>query len=159
MQNLISKNFFQNSFEEILAKMFKSSVRFMSEQEKELIKVDGWLDVLSLINLVGSKLSGAILVSFNLPALQSIFKSVFNESISEINEEAADLVGEIANQMAGRVKTALSPAGISFEMSSPLIWWGQVGGLKNLDNKVFHFLEYEVNNSGKALLAFLVEEI
>ena len=76
-------------------------------------------DVSGVIGLTGET-SGTISVSFTENSILAIVSSMFNEEMTELNDEIKDAVGEIANMISGQARRtfARSPSPVTFSAKS-----------------------------------------
>ncbi|ETR74197.1 MAG: Chemotaxis protein CheX [Candidatus Magnetoglobus multicellularis str. Araruama] len=80
--------------------------------QKPYIKKDSVAkgDVSSVIGLSGET-RGTISITFTKPCILSIVSNMFGETMSTLDNEVMDAVGEIANMISGQARQALESAG------------------------------------------------
>ena len=81
--------------------------------------------VTGIIPLRGEKLHGSLAVTFSKPAILAIFQRMVGEKREVLDEEVANLAGEITNMVAGGANREYSEQGIEFEMATPFLLLGQ----------------------------------
>lgn len=81
-------------------------------------------DVSSLIGMNAEGACGSVSLSFPLSAIREISHSLFGHKIENIDNEAADLVGELTNMLVGGAKRILSERGHDFDMQTPQLLLG-----------------------------------
>ncbi len=84
-----------------------ASVQFTPMQpalEKERISSG---DISGIIDLTGDS-RGTLSVSFERKTILDIVSRMFGETMTELNDDIKDAVGEILNMVAGRINTKLS---------------------------------------------------
>ena len=90
--------------------------------------------VSGLIDMVGDKASGSIAITFTTEAALCLAKKMLHSEFSHVDEMVRDLVGEMANMIAGGAKARLQEAGYDFELTIPTIRHGEG-----------HFIEHRVD--------------
>lgn len=88
-------------------------------------------DVSAMIDMNGTDVEGSIAISFPKFTIIELVKRILSEDISEINESARNLTGEITNIVTGGAKNELDQNGVDIGMSTPTIHWGD-------DHKLVH---------------------
>lgn len=82
--------------------------------------------VKSISGIVG--LAGTVKgnLSIHLPAevATTVTTAFLGMDVDEVNEDVCDAIGELANMLAGAVKTALDPAGSDIKLSMPSTVFG-----------------------------------
>ncbi|MBL8993992.1 MAG: chemotaxis protein CheX [Spirochaetia bacterium] len=85
-------------------------------------------DISGVIAISGA-LQGAVVVSFPRALLLKLFAKIDGNLLEEINEEMADMVGEIANMIAGNarrilenVEIAISTPTVLRKSEPPFVW-------------------------------------
>jgi chemotaxis protein CheX len=96
-----------------------------AKPEKPILKKgakSGYEAIISgYIGLVGEKIRGSMAISFTEPLILKIASNLFGEEMEEVNDEVADLVGEITNIITGNAKPGLAQAGYKLDLSIPTI--------------------------------------
>jgi len=77
--------------------------------------------VTGVIDMVGKQATGSIAVSFSKPVVLDIGKRMLRTDFEEVDDQIQDLVGEIANMMAGGAKANLEKDGFDFDLSLPSV--------------------------------------
>ena len=77
--------------------------------------------VTGIIDMVGKQATGSIAVSFSKPVALDLTKRMLRLEQDHVDAQVEDLVGEIANMVAGGAKSALEGDGYNFDMSLPRI--------------------------------------
>ena len=78
-------------------------------------------DVTGIIELVSKQKTGSLAISFTKPVALEIAKRMLRMETDHIDEMVRDLVGEIANMMAGGAKAKLQEQGYDFELTFPSV--------------------------------------
>ena len=81
--------------------------------------------VTGIIPLRGDKLHGSLAVTFSKPAILAVFQRMVGEKRDTLDEEVANLAGEITNMVAGGANREYSEQGFEFEMATPFLLLGQ----------------------------------
>ncbi|MDY6904651.1 MAG: chemotaxis protein CheX [Thermodesulfobacteriota bacterium] len=81
-------------------------------------------DVTGVIGITGEA-TGTLSISFDETAILSIISSMFGEAMTEVNQEAADAVGEITNMVSGQARKELEEAGKYLQAAIPSVVTGK----------------------------------
>ena len=81
--------------------------------------------VSGIIPLRGKGLHGSLAVTFSKPAILAIYRRMVHEERDVLDEEVANLAGEITNMVAGGANREFSDQGFEFEMATPFLLLGQ----------------------------------
>ena len=81
--------------------------------------------VTGIIDLKGKETSGSVAISFSKPVVLDIAKRMLRMETTEVNDMVKDLVGEIANMMAGGAKAILQDKGFDFDLTLPSVFAGE----------------------------------
>ncbi len=94
--------------------------------EKPYLKKDDVArgDVTGVIGITGEA-NGTIAVTFDQGAILKIVSNMFGETITELNNEVADAVGELTNMISGQARRELEEAGRVFEAAIPSVISGK----------------------------------
>ena len=84
-----------------------------------------WGIVSGVIGLVGTTMSGNLIVSFDEPSILAIVSAMLMEKYERISPEVVDAVGEITNMISGNAKALLNEKGHCFEMATPIMLVGK----------------------------------
>ena len=69
--------------------------------------------------------TGTLALSFSEPVILHIATNMLGEPFTEINDEIADLVGELTNMVTGGAKKLLESKGYDFDMATPTVIRGK----------------------------------
>ncbi|MBF0466274.1 MAG: chemotaxis protein CheX [Nitrospirae bacterium] len=112
---------FVNPFLESLVNILKTMANVEVTHNTPCIKADssamGYIS--GMIGLAGEKTSGSIAITFTEEAILHIASNMLGEKMTEVNEEIADMVGEITNMVSGGGRKILSEQGYKFNMAIP----------------------------------------
>ncbi|MEM4379329.1 MAG: chemotaxis protein CheX [Thermoplasmatales archaeon] len=142
------------NYSNLASESFKDVVKVLSGldlgepgyQETSINSIQDWLDCTSFMTMRGNKLFLFFAISADQKALQTMYLKLFNEHLNSVNSDAGDLLGEVCNQTAGRIKTKLSPNGHTFDMCSPVVVFGnnvRVRNLADLSGALYTFNQEE----------------
>ena len=81
--------------------------------------------VTGLIDLVGKEVTGSLAISFSKPVALEIARNMLRLETDVVDDMVEDLVGEIANMMAGGAKAIYDQQGINFELTLPTVVAGE----------------------------------
>lgn len=77
-------------------------------------------DIIASIGIAG-RLEGSLSLFFSKEASCRIVSKMLSTTITEMNQDVADGIGEIANILAGGLKTKIGGQGRDFEISIPMV--------------------------------------
>ncbi|KFZ38844.1 chemotaxis protein CheX [Shewanella mangrovi] len=103
---------------------------------KPRIKADNYAkgDVSGLIGMVGPQTRGSLSITFEQGLILEIMQKMLGENPGKINEEVADLVGELTNMVTGGAKKLLSEKGYEFDMATPVVVSGPGHTISHIAN-------------------------
>jgi chemotaxis protein CheX len=76
-------------------------------------------DVSGIIGFTSDKAKGSMVITFSESAILDIANKMLGQKKEKLNNEIADLVGEITNMVTGGGKKKLSEQGYKFELAIP----------------------------------------
>ena len=79
-----------------------------------------------MVGMVFGQMKGTMSISFDKASIFAILENMLGEKHTEINDEVADAVGEMTNQIYGTAKTTLNQMGYGFEMAIPSVVKGTI---------------------------------
>lgn len=82
-------------------------------------------DVSGLIGMAAPQTKGSLSVTFEEKLALYIMERMLGERPDAINEEVADMVGEITNMVTGGAKNILADKGYDFDMATPMVVSGK----------------------------------
>ncbi|MBU0514192.1 MAG: chemotaxis protein CheX [Proteobacteria bacterium] len=81
-------------------------------------------DVSGIIGITGDN-EGTLSISFSQACIEAILTNMLGESISGINEEVRDAVGEITNMISGDARRVLDEMGLKLSAAIPTVISGK----------------------------------
>ncbi len=81
-------------------------------------------DISGIIGFAASNIYGSVALSFPTATALKIYNKMMNESLTAINDDVRDIVGELANIVAGGAKKEYSEMRLSFDISIPTVVMG-----------------------------------
>ncbi len=82
-------------------------------------------DVTGIMSMVSPKVRASLAISFSKPAIIDLVKRMLGEDITEVDETAKDMAGEMTNMVVGGAKNLYAEQGFDFDMSSPKLLLGK----------------------------------
>lgn len=82
-------------------------------------------EISSIIGLTGERLQGAFVVSLGRDLLFEFMKLLLGEAPSELNQEALDMAGELANMICGAFRRRFEEFGATLKASVPSMITGK----------------------------------
>lgn len=105
-----------------------------------------WGDVTGFIGLVGEKINGNLMISFDAPSILAIVnRMLMVNTFTEINDEVVDAVGEITNMICGGAKAKLAEEGFVIEMATPAMIVGKDVRINQLTTTPIIRVPFETN--------------
>lgn len=91
-------------------------------------------DITGIIPMNSPQAYGTLAVSFSEPVILHIAENMLGENFDSINDEIADLVGELTNMVTGGAKQMLEENGYDFDMATPTIITGKGQKISHIDH-------------------------
>ncbi|TQV85028.1 chemotaxis protein CheX [Aliikangiella coralliicola] len=82
-------------------------------------------DITGIIPMSSPQADGTLALSFSEPVILHIASNMLGDTFSEIDDEIADLVGELTNMVTGGAKKLLESKGYDFDMATPTVIRGK----------------------------------
>jgi len=82
-------------------------------------------DISAVIGFAGPRVTGSVALSFPTPVALKIYSLMMGEKVYRISSDVQDVVGELANIVAGGAKTELSKENLGFNLSIPTVVVGK----------------------------------
>ncbi len=82
-------------------------------------------DISGVIGMVGPQIKGSLSITFEEPLALHVMQQMLGESVTELNADVTDMVGEITNMICGSAKNELSDKGYEFNMATPAVITGK----------------------------------
>tara|TARA_R110000744_G_scaffold69494_8_gene141023 strand:- start:14272 stop:14745 length:474 start_codon:yes stop_codon:yes gene_type:complete len=82
-------------------------------------------DVSGLIGMVGDDVKGSLSITFETSIALKVMHNMLGEQLESVNEDVADMVGEITNMICGGAKNELAKLGYNFGMATPVVVFGK----------------------------------
>jgi chemotaxis protein CheX len=87
-------------------------------------------DVTGVLGLTGVA-NGTISVTFEEKCILTVVSNMFGETMSELNNEIADAVGELTNMISGQARRELEEIGKVFKAAIPSVITGRNHSIKH----------------------------
>jgi len=82
-------------------------------------------DVSGIIGFASEEVVGSVALTFPEKAVLKVYELMMGETVSTINEDVQDTVGELANIVAGGAKEEFGTMGIAYHISIPTVVMGK----------------------------------
>jgi len=102
-------------------------------------------DISGIIGFADKNITGAVALSFPIETALKVYQLMMDETAESLNSDVQDIVGELANMVAGGAKKAFAEAGYQFHISIPSVIIGN-------NHAIFHKMGTPV-----VVVEFLVE--
>lgn len=110
--------------QQVLELMANSNVERLAPYLESRFVAKG--DVAGCIGLVSHNLRGVMSVTFEKGCILGLLRDITGQSFEEVNEHAADAVGELTNLIYGSAKRILNANGHQFAIALPMVVVGNV---------------------------------
>lgn len=87
--------------------------------------------VTGIIDLVGKDANGSLSISFSKPVALELANNMLRLETDVVDEMVEDLVGEMANMVAGGAKAIYDEQGTDFELTLPKVLTGENHSIKH----------------------------
>lgn len=114
-------------------------------------------DISGLIGLVGEQAKGSFSITFEKKLAFKIMEKMLGEAPLIINDEIADMVGEITNMVSGGAKKMLAEQGFDFDMATPAVVKGKSHTITHVTKGKKIILPFN-NLHGRAFIEICFEE-
>jgi len=114
-------------------------------------------DVSGLIGMVGPQLKGSFSISFDEALGLKTYSNMLGEESPKIDEQVADMVGEITNMVSGGAKKILGEKGFEFDMAKPMVVTGKNHTINHKVNGPKLIMPFS-SEFGKAVIEISFEE-
>lgn len=104
-------------------------------------------DVSSIIGLTGDT-KGTISVSFKKKTILPIVSEMFDEEITELNDEVTDAVGEIANMISGHARQKLDELDCNLKAAIPTVIMGKDHTISHITDHKIVAIPFNTENGG-----------
>ena len=127
---------FINPVLDSMVNVLSTMAQIESEPGKPLLKTDDVARgaVTGLIALEGKQVRGSMAISFPQTVIVDIVQRMLGEEITEVDDTARDLTGEITNMVLGGAKNLFEQAGYDFGLSHPNV----LVGIKHVVEHPYH---------------------
>ncbi len=88
-------------------------------------------DVTGVIGLSGQR-SGSISITFSRACVLAVVSNMLNESVTEMNKDIRDAVGELTNMVSGQARQGLQKLGLTIEAGIPTVIMGENHSITHL---------------------------
>lgn len=114
------------AFLEGVKKTFETmaSTPILAEKASVTVKSETSAAVIGNIGMVSGDMRGFINICFDESTACKVYENMLGESHQSVNNEVADAVGELTNQVYGTAKATLNQMGYAFEMALPSVILG-----------------------------------
>ncbi|WP_166422680.1 chemotaxis protein CheX [Paraglaciecola sp. 20A4] len=82
-------------------------------------------DISGLIGMVGDDLKGSLSITFETSIALKVMQNMLGEQLEVVNDDVADMVGEVTNMICGGAKNELAKLGYNFGMATPVVVFGK----------------------------------
>ena len=124
---------FLNPFLQATINVLSTMARMSPKPGKPTVKEDDMAvgDITGIIGLTGTK-NGSLAVSFSESCALKIVENMMGEKYDKLNEEVADVVGELTNMISGDARAQLQKLGFTFSAAIPTIVRGKEHSIRHI---------------------------
>lgn len=112
-----------NPFVVALVNSLETMLNITPERGTPYLKKEGQTqgDISAIIGFAGPNVTGSVALSLPTPVALKFYSLMMGEKVYRITNDVQDVVGELANIVAGGAKTELSAQNITFNISIPTV--------------------------------------
>jgi chemotaxis protein CheX len=145
-----------NPFIEATVNVLETMAFTKSSSGKPYLKKDSVAkgDVSGIIGLTGDA-TGAISVSFTEQCILGLVSNMFGETMSEMDDEVKDAVGEITNMISGQARQKLEGMGKSLKAAIPTVITGKNHTITHITNNPIVALPFATDNGEFTIEVYL----
>ena len=81
-------------------------------------------EVTGIMRMDSPKVRASLAITFTRPAILDLVKRMLGEELTEVDDTARDMAGEMTNMVVGGAKNLYAAQGYDFDMSTPSILIG-----------------------------------
>ena len=82
-------------------------------------------EITGIMSMVSPKVRASLAISFSKSIIIDLVQRMLGEEITEVDDTARDMAGEMTNMVVGGVKNLYAEQGYDFDMSSPKLLLGK----------------------------------
>jgi chemotaxis protein CheX len=82
-------------------------------------------EVTGMMSMVSPKVRASLAITFTRSAILDLVKRMLGEELTEVDDTARDMAGEMTNMVVGGAKNLYAAQGYDFDMSTPSILMGE----------------------------------
>ena len=115
-----------NPFLEAAANVLQTMAMIQATPGKPFIKKDGTAlgEVTGIIGITGDH-TGSLSISFSKSCIASVVTNLFGTTVTEVNDEVCDAVGELTNMISGDARRRLEAQEVMLQGGTPTIVSGR----------------------------------
>ncbi len=115
-----------NPFLEAAANVLQTMAMIQATPGKPFIKKDGTAmgEVTGIIGITGDH-TGSLSISFSKSCIASVVTNLFGTTVTEVNDEVCDAVGELTNMISGDARRRLEAQEVMLDGGTPTIVSGK----------------------------------
>lgn len=102
--------------------------------------------ITGMVGLAGT-VKGNLLIHLPAPVATSVTTAFLGMDVDCIDDDVCDAVGELANMLAGAVKTALDPSGSDIKLSMPSTVYGESYNLDCLNSGISVLVPFNIEGA------------
>jgi len=104
-------------------------------------------DISGIVGMAGES-EGSLSLSFSKECILYIVSSMFGETVTDINEEVKDAVGELTNMISGDARRRLETAGILYHGAIPSVISGPNHEIRHVTKEPIICIPFDSANGG-----------
>jgi chemotaxis protein CheX len=91
---------------------------------------------------------GSICVTFDRSGAECVVRAMLGDAVENLEQDAVDTVGEIANMISGQARASLAEGGVMLQGSTPTIVTGKEHRIIHLSKAPVHCIPFAVPEGG-----------
>lgn len=107
-------------------------------------------DVTGVIGITGDR-NGTMSVTFTRGCILTIVGNMLGETISDLNQDVRDAVGELTNMISGQTRQGLEAAGVRLEAGIPSVITGDDHSISHISREPILAVPFDTPHGGFTL--------
>lgn len=109
-----------------------------------------------MVGLAGT-VKGNLSIHLPAPVATAVTTAFLGMEVKNIDDDVCDAIGELANMLAGAVKTAIDPSGSDIKLSMPSTVYGDSYNLDCIDCGINVLVPFELDGAEFSVELLLIE--
>lgn len=118
----MNENFIAPFADAVIATLgMMASIELVRHEAQKKSDAKAYGELSSVIGMIAPQTSGSMAITFDKSLSLTMMQNMLGETLHDVNEEVADMIGEMTNMICGSAKAALCEQGYDFNMATPVV--------------------------------------